>query len=385
MLSYTPGQAFSRPSQLRGVTGSGWWSNQWYPHTPRALQPLLVLRLGNQVSVSEPSCRPSALSPPSEMKMVPVDDPNRLHGAIGGITRLLNYLTCSQLKVVAHGGGEHVTLLEADWLEPRITWVSKIIEDPDILVRDGGGTDLDLFLVQSKHEDYIERAMRNCLNALLKLAAHEPLIYGSSLKGFTGKTFSEALVEIMQSYSKDIVLDTSAALNGALNSVLAAETLVALRGQRPKPGHPRIHIHRCTLIEVMKWYEHAKSRYALPNPCTTLALVAEFHLRTMSRDPVGEPTSYCDPVLVEYANKHNEIILTSDEGIINMLHARTQPDYLYAAPTPLWRKVDKIQKHRIAATITQLVLYLALTTLPKTSIRIEGDHTTAKNIFKTIR
>ena len=380
VLSYTPGQAFSRPSQLRGVTGSGWWSNQWYPHTPRALQPLLVLRLGNQMSLSKPECRPSILSPPSEISIVPIDEPNRLHEAIGGMTRLLNYLACSRLRVAVHGDGEHVTLLEADWLEPRITWVSKSIEDPNALIRDRESTDLDSFLALGRQED----AMRKCLNALLKLAAHEPLIHNSRLKGFTGKTFSEVLVEIIEGYDKTILLDTSAALNGALNSILAAETLIALKGQRMRPSAPRIYIHRCTLVEVMKWYEYAKNHYTLPNPCAALALVAELHLRTMSREPVGEPTSYCDPVLVEHANKHNYIILTSDKGIINMLHTRTQPDYLYAAPTPLWRKTDKIQKHRVAATITQLVLYLALATPPKTYIRIEGDHATAKIYSKQL-
>ena len=378
LLSYTPGQAFSRPSPLRGATGSGWWGNQWYPHTPRALQPLLVLQLGNQVNVSKPICRPGALNPPSEIGIVPIDEPNKLHEAIGEITGLLNYLTCSQLEVTVHRGGEHITLLEADWLEPRITWVSKTIENPDILERDEEGRDLDLFLPQNKREDNIGRAMRNCLNALLKLAAHEPLIHSSSIKEFMGKTLSEALIETIQSRGIDILIDTSAALNGALNSILAAETLMALKGQKPRPNTPRIHVHRCSLIEVMKRYEYAKNHYTLPNPCAALALVAEHHLRTMSREPVGEPTSYCDPVLVEYANKNNEIILTSDKGIINMLQARKQPDYLYAAPTPLWRKTGKTQKHRAAATITQLALYLALATPPKTFIRIKGDHAAAR-------
>lgn len=382
VLSYTPGQAFSRPSQLRGVTGSGWWSNQWYPHTPRALQPLLVLRLGNQMGVSKPDCKTGVLSPPSEINMVPVDEPNRLHEAIGRITRLLNYLTCSQLKVTAHRDGEHAILLEADWREPRITWVSEFIKNPSALTQDKKDTDLDFFLTQGRHKDV--KNMRECLNALLKLASHELQIYVSRPKQFAGKPFSKVVVEIIQDYDKDILLDTSAALNGALNSILAAETLMALRGQKPRTNTPRIHVHRCILVEVMRRYEYAKSRYALPNPCATLALVAEHHLRTMSKEPVGEPTSYCDPVLIEHANRHNEIILTSDKGIISMLHARTQPDYLYAAPIPLWKKTDKIQRHRVAATITQLVLYLALATPPKTYVRIEGDHATAKIYSKQL-
>ena len=389
VISYTPGQAFARPSQLRsGVRGSGWWARQWYPRTPRPLQTLLLLRLSKLSEPIASNCNPSRLQPPSGIGVEPVDNPETLHNALGEVARLLNSLTCSKIRVKVGGGDGEKTVVEADWSEPKISWVAGEIEDPDRLTQGKAAEVLSPLLPSPQ-----ERAMRGCLSALVKMAAHEPMVVGAAPESVYGRYGGRRLSEVLidgknDGASLDVLVDTSVLLSGLLNSILAAEVRAALEAVKPA-GNVGMTVHNCVLMETRKYYEYAKPRFGTVNPCSALALVADLHYAASRLPSEGGEACYCDPALLLHAESTGRrLIASGDAGIVNMLRIRSSTGYLHVKPTPLWRGVaeekSEVAKHRAAASIAQLILYLALATpapnggeASAAKVIVEGDHASA--------
>lgn len=381
-VTYTPGEAFSRPIGLRPVSGSGWWSGQHYPRTPRGLQPLVELSLDLKSGIhaaQSTAAAPALISPPDTIVLRPLDKPQTLHSALGDTTRLLNHLAAKTIVVrIRARDGRKMKVLETDWSQLKIVWTQRWLENPGEETLDGpaetlSGTGLD------------SKKAKQCLSALVKLAAHQPMVVKT-----TGETLEKgSLSTLLTGYAdrvtpRPLLLDTSSLLSGGLNALLAAETALALRGRRPRTRRPLLLIHPCTIAELRRFFEYAKRNYGVINPCTGLAVLAHLHLVHM-KILEDQPSNYCDPVLPDAARKNNAVLVTADQGLYNMTSSLSDIEAAYILPTPLWRISDPmIAQHAAAAATTQIVIALAAAANPDNAALIaEGDHYSAKLMSKT--
>ena len=378
-ISYTPGEAFSRPG-LRQSSPAGWWGGRSYPHTPRPLQKLVLvdtaLVAGKQVSRAAVSyaCAPELLRLPERQGLLldPNAGLNPLLDLVAWVTQVVNAATCGEAAIALTISGRRWRIATIDWQKPALE-----LDSPRLLWDEGWVNIAHGYAEALGVNDYKQaEQLSKCFSRLVRFAVARLAVRDASgnYSGLKGKPFSEAVIHATQD-GRSIALDTNALYNGAHNSLLEAEIIAALRPAQSRPRSNPLYVPSCALRELRnRLMEEAKQKPSLASPCFVSTLLAH---QAASGLPVVETPGEqrCDYTIYEMARKEKYIVATSDTGIASLAKATGAPLLHLHPSSPAHPDPEKPwTQHQAAAAAAQLTAYLAMT-IPcsRGSLLVEGD------------